>query len=172
MSTTPQKVYSDFGEKICRFCGGAKDHCTNIFGISGERKKISDKASEVLNISIREEDGLQNKICRPCEGALDRFSEFKKMVIDTQNQLKSKVLTKRCKVFSPAASAPEKKLRVMEEKTSSARSLPFINNHSKSSVPQATSEKALAKPISEVDSGEKSGYTILSQAGLKNPEVR
>ena len=171
MSTTPQKVYSDFGEKICRFCGGAKDHCTNIFGISGERKKISDKASEVLNISIREEDGLQNKICRPCEGALDRFSEFKKMVIDTQNQLKSKVLTKRCKVFSPAASAPEKKLRVMEEKTSSARSLPF-NNHSKSSVPQATSEKALAKPISEVDSGEKSGYTILSQAGLKNPEVR
>ena len=61
MSTTPQKVYSDFGENICRFCGGAKDHCTNIFGVSGKRKKISDKALEVLNISIREEDGLPYK---------------------------------------------------------------------------------------------------------------
>ena len=170
MSITPRKVYSDFGENICRFCGGAKDHCTNIFGIGGERKKISDKASEVFNISIREEDGLPYKICRPCERALNRFSEFKKMVIDTQNQLKSKVITKRCKVFSPAASEPEKKSRVMEKKTSSARSLPFNNNES--SVPQTTSQKALAKPVSEVDSGEKSGYTILSQAGLKNPEVR
>ena len=93
------------------------------------------------------------------------------MVIDTQNQLKSKVTTKRCKVFSPAASEPEKKSRVMEKNPPSARSLPF-NNHSKSSVPRATSQKALAKPVSEVDSGEKCGYTILSQAGLKNPEVR
>ena len=97
ISTTPQKVYSDFGGNICRFCSGAKDHCTNIFGIGGERKKISDKASEVLNISIREEDGLPYTICRPCEGALNRFSEFRKMVIDTQNHLKSKVITKRCK---------------------------------------------------------------------------
>ena len=116
ISITPQKVYSDFGENLCRFCGGAQDHCTNIFGIGGERKKISDEASEVLNISIREKDGLPYKICRLCEGALNRFSEFRKMVIDTQNQLKSKVITKTCKVFSPAASEPEKKSRVMEKK--------------------------------------------------------
>ena len=68
ISITPQKVYSDFGENICRFCGGAKDHCTNIFGIGGKRKKISDKAPEVLNISIREKDVLPYKICRLCEG--------------------------------------------------------------------------------------------------------
>ena len=117
ISITPQKVYSDFGENICRFCGGAKDHCTNIFGIGGERKKISDKASEVLNISIREKDGLPYKICRLCEGALNRFSEFRKMVIDTQNQLKSKVITKTCKVFSPAASEPEKKITSDGKKT-------------------------------------------------------
>ena len=129
MSTTPQKVYSDFGEDICRFYGGAKDHCTNIFGINGERKKISDKASEVLNISISEEDGLPYEICRPREVALNRFSEFKNMVIDTQNQLKSKVITKRCKVFSPAASEPEQKSRVMEKNPLSTPSLPF-NNHS------------------------------------------
>ena len=135
------------------------------------RGKISDKASEVLNISIRDKDGLPYKICHLCEGALNRFSDFRKVVIDTQNQLKSKVITNRCKVFSPAASEPEKKIASDAKNPSSARSLPF-NNHSKSSVPQATSQKALAKPVSQVDAGEKSGYTILSQAGLKNPEVR
>ena len=116
ISITPQKVYPDFGENLCRFCGGVKDHCTNIFGIGGERKNLGNKASEVLNISIREKDGLPYKICHLCEGALNRFCQFRKMVIDTQNQLKSKVITKTCKVFSPAASEPEKKSRVMEKK--------------------------------------------------------
>lgn len=81
----------------------------------GEEKK-SDKASEVLNISIREKDGLPYKICRLCEGALNRFSEVRKMV-NTQNQMKSKVITTRCKVFSPAASEPDKRSRVMEKQT-------------------------------------------------------
>ena len=117
MSTTPQKVYSELGDNICRLCASDKNfqHFANIFSVTGERKKLPEKISELLNISISEEDGLPSKICRQCDGLLRRFSEFKTMVLETQNELKSKVTKKRCKVFSPAMCEPEKKVRAVEK---------------------------------------------------------
>lgn len=170
MSTTPQKVYSDFEDKICRLCASTKDYYSiNIFGSAGQRKKIREKIFEFLNISISEEDGFPSKICRQCDGVLKRFSEFKTMAIDTQEQLKSKITAKRCKVFSPVGCEPTKKVRVVE-KLPSARSLPF-NNNIASSVQQSTSQKSQEERVTEIGPGEKSGCTILSQAGLRNPEV-
>ena len=172
MSTTPQKVYSELGDNICRLCASDKDfqHFANIFSVTGERKKLPEKISELLNISISEEDGLPSKICRQCDGLLRRFSEFKTMVLETQNELKSKVTKKRCKVFSPAMCEPEKKVRAVEKNRSSARSL--FNDDSANSVQQTTVQKSPSEPVTGSVPEEKTSYAILSQAGLRNPEVR
>ena len=169
MPYTPQKVYSEINNEICRLFASAKDHSTNIFGKSGYRKQI-EKICEFLKISISEQDGLPSKICRSCEGVLQRFSEFKTMVIETQNQLRSKVTTKRCKIFSPAACEPEKKVRAVEEKPSSAQSLFFSNDSANSK--QSMAQRSEARQVADVDTGEKCCNTILSQAGLNNPELR
>ena len=171
MSTTPQKVYSELGDKICRLCASDKDfqHSTNIFGVPAEKKNLREKMSELLNISIGKGDGLPSIICRQCDGTLRRFSEFKTMVLDTQNQLKLKVTTKRCKVFSPAKCEPEKKVRAVEKNRSRARSL--FSDDSANKVQQSTLQKSPAELVTASGPEEKTAYAILSQAGLRNPEV-
>ena len=128
MFTTPKKKYSNLGEKFCRLCGSEKDfeRSTNVFSKSGIRKNLATTISELLRVFIEEGDGLPSNICRQCEGMLLRFSEFKSLVINTQSQLKQRVTTKRCKVFSPTCE-PDKKIRVVENR-SSARSLAFGND--------------------------------------------
>jgi len=103
------------------------------------------------------------------DGTLRRFSEFKTMVLDTQNQLKLKVTTKRCKVFSPAKCEPEKKVRAVEKKRSRARYL--FSDDSANKVQQSTLQKSPAELVTDNGPEEKTAYAILSQAGLRNTEV-
>lgn len=175
MSTTPQKVYSDVGEKICRLCGSEKDfdRSTNIFSKVGESKKLLITISELLNISIAKEDGLPSTICRHCEGMLTKFSEFKSSVATIQSHLKSRVTTKRCKVFSPTCE-PEKKVRVLNNNRSSARSLSFADDSQGNAAANDPSLGNIPEPTKASDPMGNSSLTaadILSQAGLRNPEV-
>ena len=123
MSTTPQKIYSSLGDKYCRLCGCEKDvdRSTNVFSKSGIRKNLAKTISELLQVSIKEDDGLSSNIRHQCEGKLFGFSEFKSSVINMQSQLKQSVTAKRCKVFSPNLE-PDQKVRVVENR-SSVRSL-------------------------------------------------
>jgi len=58
MSSTPQKIYSTLGEKFCRLCGSEKDvdRSTNVFSKSGIRKNLANITSELLQVSIKEDD--------------------------------------------------------------------------------------------------------------------
>lgn len=146
MSTTPKKKYSSLGAKYCRLCGSVKDidRSTNVFSKSGIRKNLAKTISELLQVSIKEDDGLPSNICRQCEGKLFGFSELKSSVINMQSQLKQSVTAKRCKVFSPTLE-PDQKVRVVENR-SSVRSLTFADENTKpesnisSSLPQMNSD--------------------------------
>ena len=134
------------GAKYCRLCGSEKDidRSTNVFSKSGIRKNLAKTISELLQVSIKEDDGLPSNICRQCEGKLFGFSEFKSSVINMQSQLKQSVTPKRCKVFSPTLE-PDQKVRVVEN-PSSVRSLTFADENTKpesnisSSLPQMNSD--------------------------------
>ena len=185
MSTTPQKVYSNFEEKICRLCASSKDRdrSTNIFSKAGEAKRLQAAIVQLLNVAITKDDGLPSTVCRHCEGILTRFLEFKSSVLKTQEQLKAMVTTKRCQVFSPSCE-PEKKVRVLQKDRSSARSLAFDDNSAQgnacsNSTPEsnvgslAAVRSVESTPVVVSDGGKSSTSTsnILSQSGLQNPEV-
>ena len=185
MSKTPQKVYSNFEEKIFRLCASSKDYekSTNIFSKTGEAKRLQATVAQVLNVAITKNDGLPSNICRHCEGMLTRFTEFKSSVISTQEQLKAMVTTKRCKVFSPSCE-PEKKVRVLQKDRSSARSLVFHDNSAQgnacsNSTPESNGVSLAAvrsldsTPVLVPDGGKSSASAsnILSKVGLQNPEV-
>ena len=76
---TSKKKYSSLGEKYCRLCGSEKDidRSINVFSKSGIRKILAKTISELLQVSIEEDDGLPPNICRHCEGKLFGFSVFK-----------------------------------------------------------------------------------------------
>lgn len=61
---------------FCRLCGSEKDveRSTNVFSKSGISKNLAKTISELLQVSIQEDDGLPYNICRQCEGILLRFS--------------------------------------------------------------------------------------------------
>ena len=151
MSTTPQKKYSSLGEKFCRLCGSEKDvdRSTNVFSKSGIRKNLGKPISELLQVSIKEDDGLPSNICRQCEGKVLGFSEFKSSVINMQIQLKQSVTAKRCKVFSPTLE-PEQKVRVVENR-SSARSLTFADHEN--TKPETNISSSVLQKNSGMDRG-------------------
>lgn len=149
MSTTPKKNYSVLGEKFCRLCGSEKDvdRSTNVFSKSGIRKNLAKTISDMLQVSIKKDDGLPSNICRQCEGKLLGFSEFKSSVIDMQSQLRQSVTTKRCKVFSPTLE-PDQKVRVVENR-SSGRSLTFADHEN--AKPQSNISSPLLQKNSDLD---------------------
>lgn len=139
------------GEKFCRLCGSEKDvdHSTNVFSKSGIRKNLAKKISELLQVSIKEDDGLPSNICRQCEGKVLGLSEFKSSVINMQIQLRQSVSAKRCKVFSPTLE-PDQKVRAVENR-SSARSLTFADYKIQNTKPESNISSTVLQKNSDMD---------------------
>ena len=163
MSTTPQKKYSSLGEKFCRLCGSEKhvDRSTKVLSKSGIRKNLGKTISELLQVSIKEDDGLPSNICRQCEGRVLGLSEFKSSVINMQIQLKQSVAVKRCKVFSPTLE-PDQKVRVVENR-SSARSLTFADHEN--TKPESNISSSVLQKSSGMDRGADHVLTNTSVTG-------
>lgn len=161
--STPQKKYSSLGEKFCRLCGSGKDvdRSTNVFSKSGIRKNLGKTISELLQVSIKEDDGLPSNICRQCEGKVLGFSEFKSAVVNMQIQLKQSVTAKRCKVFSPTLE-PDQKVRVMENR-SSARSLNFADHEN--TKPESNISSSALQKNSDMDRADHVLTNTLSVTG-------
>ncbi len=108
---TPRKKYYKGAINICCLCGQDKfsDKFTDIFSAVGRRKRIAEAIENVLGIRYEDIEGRPTKVCRSCQSKLDGFDKFKRMALEINKNITGQVTSKRCLVFSPNKSGPNKK---------------------------------------------------------------
>lgn len=144
-TVTPEKKYLRIDEKICRLCGDAKNYSksTSIFSKAGKEKGLAKKIEKILNVVIDEsqKSRLPCNVCRRCQEYLEKFDEFKAVVFQTQEMIKTNSSSKRCAKSSqpePAKKSHPKKLQY--DVSTNAKSQNINNQENRSDNVPSTQE--------------------------------
>ncbi|XP_052859615.1 transcription factor Sp4 [Anopheles cruzii] len=74
---------------LCRLCASSGGARLGIFTDEGRRKKVHNKISESLRISIQESDRLPKSVCNGCLRQVEAQVEFREAVVRAQSMLES-----------------------------------------------------------------------------------
>ncbi|XP_015509926.1 transcriptional repressor CTCFL isoform X1 [Neodiprion lecontei] len=97
---TTTKMALEEEAQICRLCGQCESIYIDVFGEEGTKRYLGLKIHTKINILIKEDDGLTQKVCMRCIGTLEFVSDFHTKCHETQQQLlqakeRTKKLTER-----------------------------------------------------------------------------
>ena len=117
--STPRKCAAPHINTVCRCCNNSLLPANHPIDLFGQKKTMKDENIDTLKligIHVARDDGLPQRICKPCSRKIIKVQQFTNLCLHSQKQQQSVLRFKRARkaadspsVGSPSSGRPKKK---------------------------------------------------------------